>query len=124
MRTLALIVVCAVACLATASARDLVPNREVCDHLGWRFLPFARFHFGTSNACVEPIAIWFMLKDGAVIRATVQPGGMFDTGLTKGELGDKTLWAAATCPAGYAPDPALSAATFDRILKSRYRCVR
>lgn len=99
-----------------------VANAESCDHAGWGYLAFRGGHFGTTNACNTPISIWFMARNGSVFHSDVPAGAVFDSGLGQDEVGDS--WAAATCPIGFAPDPALSGSTFQAINESRYSCAR
>jgi hypothetical protein len=80
-------------------------------------------HFGTKNACNTPISIWFMQRDGSVMHADVAAGEPFDSGLTANDMAGKD-WDHAVCPAGFEPEPALSAATFDKVHNDEYSCAR
>ena len=105
-----------------ASAQSAVSHVEACSHNAWGYLIFSKLHFGTTNMCGEPISIWFMLKSGKIVHQDVAPRGVFDTGLTRGQFNDG-VWAAAVCPAGHQPRPAVTLANWDTILHSRYECV-
>ena len=105
-----------------AVARD-VHHTEACNHNGWGYLFFSGQHFGTTNGCTKTITVWFMTRSTPMLVADVAPGAVFDTGLSRGEFDDQN-WVYASCPAGYAPSPALSQESWDQIVASRYVCVR
>jgi len=79
--------------------------------------------FGARNACNTPVSIWFMQQGGQVMHADLTAGARFSTGLGADQMAN-VLWAAEVCPAGFEPQPALSAATFDQVRNDQYSCAR
>jgi hypothetical protein len=123
MKRIGMIAAAAALLTVTASAAEK-PNTEKCDHKGWGYLVFSDHHFGTTNVCAKTISVWFMDKSGSVVHADVKPGEVFDTGLGPSQFDESAGWAAASCPLGYAPSPAVSLDDWDTILDSKYRCLK
>ena len=107
-----------------AAAQQSVRHLEACLQKGWGFLDTLKFRFGTVNTCDKPVANWFMVKDGEVFRATVEPGGVFQTTITSRSTIEEG-WIFAACPVGYSPDLAFAdKKNWAAIGDSKYSCVK